>query len=128
MANQVLANQRMLIVDDDQNLLDSLFRALYRKFDIQVAASGHMALGVVRDHKPFDVVLCDWRMPGLDGMAFLDRVRYMAPFSIRIMMTGAIEDPLASHPEIAQHFHGFLRKPCSAIEIWQIIEEKVNSV
>lgn len=107
-----LSRHRVLLVDDDRTLLMGLFRTLRRRFDIQVAASAEIALDVIRDNAPFDVIVCDWRMPGLDGMAFLERARFMAPFAIRIMISGAPENPMIVDPEIAAFFHAFIPKPC----------------
>lgn len=123
MAHSSLAKHKMLIVDDDRNLLVGLFRALRRKYDIQVAASADIAIEVIRESRPFDVILCDWRMPGLDGMDFLERARHIAPFSVRIMISGASEDPFEANPDVARFFHTYLRKPCTPGEIWQAVEK-----
>ena len=117
-----LPKQHMLIVDDDENMLMGLYRAFRRKYDIQTAASGRMALAIMRQDRPFDIVLCDWLMPGMDGIEFLERARHLSPFSIRLMLSGHQGDPMLEAPEIARFFHGFIRKPCSPADIWRVIE------
>ena len=59
---------RVLLVDDEENLLSGLKRQLRDRFDITTATSGAAALQVVASSEPFAVVVSDMRMPGLDGV------------------------------------------------------------
>lgn len=118
-----LAKKRMLIVDDDQNLTQSLYRSLRKKFDIQVALRGDIAIEAVRNCRPFDVILCDWMMPGLDGLAFMERARFMSPYAISILMTGSVANPFEEKPEASLFFGRLLKKPCSASDIWHSVCE-----
>lgn len=123
MASRTLPNKRMLIVDDDNSLTQSLYRSLRRKFDIQIALRGDIAIEAIRNCRPFDVILCDWMMPGLDGVAFMERARYMSPYAVSILMTGAPEDPFKEKPEARLFFSTLLRKPCSASDVWEAVEK-----
>jgi two-component system, NtrC family, response regulator AtoC len=63
---------RILVVDDEENVRHMLSSLLQLKgYEVEVAASGEEALTKSRS-EPYDVVLCDVRMPGMDGMAFLE--------------------------------------------------------
>ncbi len=65
---------RILVVDDEENVRLQISTLLkLKKFEVEVAQDGEKALEVYRQN-PFDIVLCDVRMPGLDGMTFLERV------------------------------------------------------
>jgi DNA-binding NtrC family response regulator len=70
---------RILIVDDDRNSRESLGRALQRDgYEILSAEDGKVALEMVREHE-VDLVLTDLKMPGLDGMDFLEGLRVVRP-------------------------------------------------
>jgi two-component system response regulator AtoC len=65
---------RILVVDDEENVRRSLAGTLSKKgFEIEQAQDGQEALEVYRQNS-FDIVLCDMRMPKLDGMAFLREI------------------------------------------------------
>jgi response regulator RpfG family c-di-GMP phosphodiesterase len=79
---------RILLVDDEPNLLDGLRRQLRREFSVEVATSGPAGLAAVADNGPFIVVVSDFRMPGMDGAAFLAAARKATPDTTRILLTG----------------------------------------
>ena len=66
---------RLLAVDDDPEILDLLRRGLaIEGFDVRVAADGDAALKALAE-RPTDVVILDVMMPGLDGLAVIQRIR-----------------------------------------------------
>ena len=59
----------ILFVDDDPNILDGLrrmLRSMRKEWDMAFAQSGQEALDLMAE-KPFDVIVSDMRMPGMDG-------------------------------------------------------------
>ena len=65
---------RILVVDDEENVRRSLAGTLSKKgFEVEQARDGQEALKVYRKSS-FDIVLCDMRMPKMDGMAFLKEI------------------------------------------------------
>ena len=79
---------RVLIIDDEPTIRRLLAKVL-RKHDVVEAASGQAGLEALREHGPFDVVLCDVRMPEVTGIdvervlseecpELLSRVLYMS--------------------------------------------------
>jgi two-component system, OmpR family, response regulator MprA len=65
----------VLIVDDDQKVLDMLRRTLtYDGYEVVTAVDGQMALQVAQEQRP-DLVVLDWRMPGLDGIEVAQRLK-----------------------------------------------------
>ncbi len=79
---------KILFVDDDPNILAAFQRQLRKYFQIYTAQGGEQGLSTLSGRDPFSVVVSDLRMPGLDGIQFLSRVRQIAPDSVRIMLTG----------------------------------------
>jgi serine/threonine-protein kinase len=74
-------------VDDEPGILRSLQWLLQKQFDVKVAASGHEALGLLKQHD-FDVIISDQRMPGMMGSEFLREARRISPRAMRILLTG----------------------------------------
>ncbi|MCA9550664.1 MAG: response regulator [Myxococcales bacterium] len=79
---------RLLIVDDEFSMRDSL-AAWFQEdgHDVVAAESAEQALRTLDDHR-FDVALLDIKMPGIDGVELLERVRVIDP-SIRVIMITA---------------------------------------
>jgi two-component system cell cycle response regulator len=66
---------RVLVVDDDEIVRAQLTTMLQRaRYDVQVAACGEEALRIL-DLSQFQIVLTDWQMPGMDGLALCRKVR-----------------------------------------------------
>jgi response regulator RpfG family c-di-GMP phosphodiesterase len=84
-----LSNKKVLYVDDEASLL-STFSSLFRRqgLEIQTLANSPSIDAVLEKDGPFAVVISDQRMPGLDGVATLERVRLKHPDTIRVMLTG----------------------------------------
>jgi DNA-binding NtrC family response regulator len=77
---------RILIVDDEQGVRESLRLILKDRFALTLADSGEAALAAL-EQQPFDVVLLDILMPGLDGLEVLERLRARGPAPQVIMLT-----------------------------------------
>lgn len=78
----------ILIVDDEENILSALTRALIDEpYEILTASSGEEGLNVI-EKTPCMVVISDERMPGMDGASFLGIVKSRYPETIRMMLTG----------------------------------------
>jgi two-component system response regulator AtoC len=76
-----------LVVDDDDALRESLELFLASEgFDVAAAADGALALAQL-ERAPFDVVLCDLRMPGIDGFELLPQLLRIAPGLTVILMS-----------------------------------------
>ncbi len=76
----------LLVVDDDRNTREGLERALKRDYEVVLAESAERAIGVLAE-RSVDAVLSDIRMPGMDGLTFLQRVIAREPQPVCIMMT-----------------------------------------
>ncbi len=106
--------QRILFVDDEAKLLGGLRRMLHglrREWLMEFAASGPEALEQLA-RQPFDVVVTDMRMPGMDGSELLRRVRERFPGTVRIVLSGQC-DRLEVLKAVGPA-HQFLTKPCDS--------------
>jgi len=79
---------RVLCVDDEPNILHGLRRHLRREYEVLTAVGGEEGLRLLEEEGPFVVVVSDQRMPGMDGVTFLRKVREISPETVRIMLTG----------------------------------------
>jgi len=103
---------RILFVDDDQAVLDSLRRSLCRCYDVATARGPVEGLAVLAEKGPFAVVVSDLRMPGMDGVEFLRRTKAACPSAVAIMLTGHGDLTAAMSAVNEGHIFRFLTKPC----------------
>lgn len=105
---------RILFVDDEPKILTGLRRMLRsqrREWEMEFAHGGVEALKMLHAH-PFDVVVSDARMPGMEGSELLEEVRHEFPDTVRIILSGQCNrDSVLRCAGVA---HQFLSKPCSA--------------
>ena len=110
----VTRKPRVLCVDDEPAVLEGLGLHLRRHYELATATSGAAGLEQLEKGPPVAVVLSDMRMPGMDGAAFLTRVRGLVPDTVRMLLTGHadVESSVAAVNE-GQIFR-YLTKPCPA--------------
>jgi len=104
--------ERILFVDDDPNILATYKRGLHKQFHIETARGGEEGLGAVASQSPFAVIVADMRMPGIDGIQFLARVKKSSPDSVRMMLTGYADLETAIEAVNQGDIFRFLTKPC----------------
>ncbi len=82
-------NIRILCVDDEGNVLKSLKRVfLDDDYEILTASSGEEGIEILKNKQPGQVVISDYRMPGMDGVEFLRTVYDNWPDTVRIVLSG----------------------------------------
>ena len=81
-------NRRILFVDDDRNILRAYKRQYSTYFDMYTALGAKEGFLAIKSEEPFAVILSDMRMPEIDGIQFLSRVKEFSPDSVRMMLTG----------------------------------------
>ena len=105
-------SQKILCVDDEPNILEGYKRALRKDFDLYSAEGGVAGLAAITANGPFAVIVSDMRMPGLDGVQFLTKVKEVAPDSVRMMLTGNADQQTAMSAVNKGSIFRFLTKPC----------------
>lgn len=122
-----LKQARILVVEDDADYAAWLEVALSELGVAHVswATDGEEALRITRSESKFDLILCDWMMPNMDGLDFLKRYREEVPTSLFLVLTAktGLEDAF----EITQAgATNFLVKPISAEELQDQITSMVR--
>jgi len=114
---------RILFVDDEPHLLAGLRRMLQIRQGVGWAMSfvdGGTAALEAMQVEPFDVVVSDFRMPGIDGAQLLAEVQVRYPQTVRLILSGYTEQrDLATLASLA---HQFLTKPCDPGELKRTVE------
>jgi DNA-binding NtrC family response regulator len=112
-----LKKMRLLLVDDDQWIRDSL--SLYFEaegchlFALETAEEGTEAV----KKQDYDIIISDYRLPGMDGLEFLKRIKEAQPHAIRVLITAYGSKALVSEAKRIG-IQGFIEKPftCRTIE------------
>jgi HD-like signal output (HDOD) protein len=111
-----------LFVDDERRILDGLQRMLRsarKEWDMSFVISGDEALAAL-EANPFDVIVTDMRMPGMDGAQLLEHVKQRFPSVIRIVLSGYFEKDAALRAVPVAH--QFVAKPCDPVKLREAIE------
>jgi len=116
-SKQPMALNRILFVDDDQNLLSAMQRTLRKRFSFDVAGGGEEALQMLKSKGPYAVVIADMTMPVMDGVELLEAVQSLAPDTVRVMLTGNADQRTAAEAVNRGNVFRFLSKPCAPEEL-----------
>jgi DNA-binding NtrC family response regulator len=118
-----MAEITILVVDDDTNLLDGLKRSMHEKhiqWKQKYVSSAKDAISLLASEK-IDLIITDYKMPGIDGLELLSIVKEKYPDIKRILLTGQSEaEVFESSKEIA---HAYLSKPCPVTKIINAIDK-----
>ncbi|TWT99309.1 Hydrogenase transcriptional regulatory protein hupR1 [Botrimarina colliarenosi] len=118
--------ERVLLVDDDPNVLKAYERRLRRRFDVETALCSEEGVTAVNFLGPFAVIVSDMTMPREDGAGFLARMLELSPDSIRIMLTGNADQATAVKAVNVARVFRFLNKPCQADELELAIQDGID--
>jgi DNA-binding NtrC family response regulator len=116
---------RILIVDDESNARAALSEILREDgFATETAADGFKALGKLDEFAP-DVILTDLKMPGLDGIAFMEKARAAAPGAVFVVMTafGTISSAVDAMKKGAENY---LLKPLDPETLGAVVDRAME--
>jgi len=122
MIKKLMATYKILVVDDEEVVLGFLKEALEgHGYDVLLASSAARALEVLQENRECRMVICDIKMPDMDGMELLETLRKERPNLIIIMMTA-----YASWETITLSMqkgaYDYIRKPFSIEDVFWSIE------
>jgi DNA-binding NtrC family response regulator len=84
----MFSQARILVIDDDESMRDSCRQALARKASrVEVAEDGLSGLEIL-EKEAFDLVILDLKIPGLNGMEVLNRIKQEYPEVVVVVITG----------------------------------------
>ena len=119
---------RILVVDDDNFLLKVFRNSLNEnEFEFDAAISGERALEKVKDQEtPYEVIVCDMLMPGLNGVQLLKIMREQYPDTVRILLTGCSDIACISEAINQVDIFRFIPKPINPNKINVVIRDAVK--
>jgi CheY-like chemotaxis protein len=106
-----MSSDRVLFVDDEPRVLQGIQRSLHKLVDLETANSGADGLLKLRDASQFALVISDMRMPNMNGVQFLAKVRIQAPDAVRMILSGQADLEAAISAVNEGHIYRFLTKP-----------------
>jgi len=104
--------KRILLVDDEPNVLSALRRQLRDLYEVEVETDPTAALLNIDRKKPFAAVVSDFRMPQMNGIEFLNEFKEKSPDTTRLMLTGYADLDNAIKAVNDGNVFRFLTKPC----------------
>ncbi len=113
--------KKILVVDDEEHICDAVKRALERTgYRVETTQSARQALEAVHTTAP-DMVICDIKMPEMDGMLLLERIKEHDPNVLVLMITGhaSIESAVDAVRKGAQEY---IPKPFSPAQLRLMVE------
>ena len=117
---------RILVVDDEINLALMLKDSLGKlpNCEVIMATSGEQALQLFAE-QPFDLLITDYKMPGLDGLALATRIRRLYPLTAIVMMTAYGSDDVRERATRVS-IRNFLDKPVQLTDIRLAVLEALS--
>jgi nitrogen regulation protein NR(I) len=116
---------RVLVVDDEPSVRESLRLILKERASVTLAASGDAALACL-EQQPFDVVLLDILMPGADGLELLERIRSQ-PAAPQVVMLTATKTVKTAVRAMKLGAFDYVTKPFDIDELILLVERAAQS-
>lgn len=117
---------RVLLVDDQIQILDALAVHLRDEYQVFTALNGEAALERLQELNGVAVIVSDMRMPGMDGITLLQRVMQRYPQTTRILLTGEPGQVSIAKAINEGHIYRFLTKPCPLSMLRSAIKQGIE--
>ena len=123
----MMGDVTILCVDDEANVLKSLRRLfLDEDYEILTAESGKEGLALLEQRQSVQVVISDYRMPEMDGVAFLKEVHERWPETVRIVLSGYADTAAVVAAINEGQVYKFIPKPWNDDELKVAIAKAVE--
>jgi response regulator RpfG family c-di-GMP phosphodiesterase len=116
---------KLMVVDDEPNNLDLLYRTFRREFQVFRAESASLGIEILEKEGEMAVIISDQSMPDMTGVEFFIETKDSFPDTIRILLTGYAEEQINSDLDEIQKadIYEYVTKPCSPQELSNVIQE-----
>ncbi|MDJ0736196.1 MAG: response regulator [Nostocaceae cyanobacterium] len=118
---------KILVVDDEPDNLDLLYRTFYREYKVLRASSGPAALDLLAQEGDVAVIISDQRMPMMSGTEFLSLTATQYPDIIRIILTGYTDVEDLVEAINAGKVFKYVTKPWEADELTALVRQALDT-
>lgn len=118
---------KMLVVDDEPDNLDLLYRTFRRDFNVLRAESGVMALEILAAEGEVAVIISDQRMPEMKGTEFLSKTVPQFPDTMRIILTGFTDVEDLVEAINSGQVYKYITKPWDPNELKAVVQRAVET-
>lgn len=121
-------HQRVLLVDDEPDIRESLkmlLEASLEGVEVEPAASGALALDALQA-RPFDLIITDYKMPGMNGLDLLARAKKAAPRTPRLLITAFPDLDIAIRAINEAGIENFFTKPFDPDQILRVVRQLLH--
>ncbi|MEO1183214.1 MAG: response regulator [Cyanobacteria bacterium J06636_27] len=127
MKSQVNRKPKILVVDDEPDNLDLLYRTFYREYKVLRATNGPAALELLANEGDISVIISDQRMPMMSGTEFLSLTATQYPDIIRIILTGYTDVEDLVEAINAGKVFKYVTKPWEAEELKAVVRQALDT-
>lgn len=119
---------KLMVVDDEQDNLDLLYRTFRREFQVFRADSPVRAMDILDTEGEMAIIISDQSMPEMTGIEFFSHIAERFPHTIRILLTGYSEEALDSGSNLSKLANIFkcITKPWEPEEFKAVIQNAVE--
>lgn len=118
---------RILVVDDEPDNLDLLYRTFRRDFQVLRAASGKEALAILAEEGEVAIIISDQRMPEMKGTEFLSKTVPQFPDTVRIILTGFTDVEDLVEAINAGQVYRYITKPWDPDELKLVVQRAAET-
>ena len=127
MKSQINSKPKILVVDDEPDNLDLLYRTFYRDYQVLRAISGPAALELLAQEGEVSVIISDQRMPIMSGTEFLSITATQYPDTIRIILTGYTDVEDLVEAINAGKVFKYVTKPWEAEKLKAVVKQALDT-
>lgn len=113
---------KLLVVDDETDMLDFIERVFRRRFDVTRCRSAEKALEMLESGE-FEVLITDQKMPQLSGLELIERLGDRFPSLVRVLLSGFTEVPEIRRAIARCTIHNYILKPVDSRKLLDGIDE-----
>ena len=113
---------KLLVVDDEPDMLDFLERVLRRRFQVTRTSSAETAIELLSSGE-YEVLVTDQKMPKVSGLELLERIAGKYPSLVRVMISGFTEVPEIHRAVQKRTIHNYILKPVDSRKLLRAIED-----
>ncbi|HBY78604.1 MAG TPA: adenylate cyclase, partial [Cyanobacteria bacterium UBA11148] len=127
MRSQDMRKPKLLVVDDEPDNLDLLYRTFHREYKVLRAENGPSALEILANEGDVAVIISDQRMPLMSGTEFLSLTAAQYPDIIRIILTGYTDVEDLVEAINAGKVFKYVTKPWNADELKAVVRQAMDT-